>query len=223
MGLTGLRIFVILSFSVGSLANMARAQDTVMNSTYKGRLDSIHSDILKQERFLEVFTPPDYKPGSSEKYDVLYVLDGGNWNTGLLNQVRHFAEGQGYIPPTIVVSVMGIDRNKDLTPTHLESWKASGGADKFLGFIKDELIPYINKTYPSNGDNTIWGHSLSGLFVVYALLNEPATFKSYIAVDPSLWWDNSYVPKMAAARLPGLTGQHATLFISGREGPPSQI
>jgi hypothetical protein len=114
---------------------------------------------------------------------------------------------------------MGIDRNKELTPTHLDSWKASGGADDFLGFIKNELIPYVNKNYPSNGDNTIWGHSLSGMFVIYALLKEPTTFKSYIAVDPSVWWDDCLVPKMAAAKLPALAGINATLFISGRQGP----
>lgn len=209
---------LILLITVGIL-NKANAQDTVLNVSYKGKLDSLNSDILKQKRFIQVFTPTSYTPGSSDKYDVLYVLDGGNWNTSVVTQVQHFVEGQGHMPPTIIVSVMGIDRNVELTPTHLDSWKGSGGADNFLGFITRELIPYINKSYPSNGDNTIWGHSLSGMFVIYALLNEPAAFKSYIAADPSLWWDNCLVPKMAATKLPALTGLNATLFISGREGP----
>jgi hypothetical protein len=56
------------------------------------------------------------------------------------------------------------------------------------------------------------------MFVMYALLKEPATFKSYIAVDPSMWWDKCYVPKMAATKLPALADLNATLFISGREG-----
>ena len=204
---------------IGSLLN-ARAQDTVLTVNYKGKLDSLNSGILKQKRFIQVFTPAGYKTGSAEKYDVLYVLDGGNWNTGLIRENQHFLEGEAYMPPTIIVSVMGIDRNIELTPTHLKSWQApTGGADNFLGFIKSELIPYINKTYPSNGVNTLWGHSLGGMFVMYALLNEPATFKSYIAVDPSLWWDDCYVPKMAAGKLPALAGLNTTLFISGREGP----
>lgn len=213
---------LLLAF-VGGLPKGALAQDTVLNVFHKGQLDSLNSGILKQKRFIEVFTPASYKPGSAQQYDVLYVLDGGNWNTGLVTQVQQFLESQNYVPPTIIVSVTGIDRNKELTPTHLESWKNSGGADQFLGFIKNELIPYVNKKYPSNGDNTIWGHSLSGMFVVYTLINEPTLFKSYIAVDPSLWWDNCYVPKMAAAKLPVLAGLNATsnitLFISGREGP----
>lgn len=210
---------LVLLIMADSLVNIARAQDTVLNVSYKGRLDSLNSGILKQKRFIQVFIPSGYRPGSTDKYDVLYVLDGGNWNTGMVTQLQHFVEGQGNMPPTIIVSVMGIDRGVELTPTHIESWKGSGGADNFLGFITSELIPYINKTYPSNGDNTIWGHSLSGMFVIYALLNQPTSFKSYIAADPSLWWDDCLVPKMAAAKLPALAGLKATLFISGREGP----
>lgn len=213
-----LRLFLMLLTMIGGMVNMTKAQDTVLRIPEMGRLDSLNSGILNQKRLIQVFIPPNYKPGSTAKYDVLYVLDGGNWNTGLIKQVQHFLEGEGYMPPTIIVSVLGIDRNKDLTPTHLEGWKTSGGADKFLGFIKNELIPYVDKTYPSNGDNTLWGHSLGGLFVMYAMLNEPKAFKSYIAVDPSLWWDKCYLPKIAADKLPALAGSNATLFISGREG-----
>src|SRR5688500_7032592 len=194
-------LLLLLILTTGSLVN---AQDTVRNVSYHGKLDSINSSILNQKRLIQVFTPPSYKPGSADKYDVLYVLDGGNWNTGLIARTQQFVEGEGLMPPTIIVSVLGIDRSKDLTPTRLAGWKTSGGADKFLGFIKNELIPYVNQTYPSNGDNTLWGHSLGGMFVMYAMLKEPTTFKSYIAVDPSMWWDKCYIPKMAAKELPAL-------------------
>jgi hypothetical protein len=53
---------------------------------------------------------------------------------------------------------------------------------------------------------------------MYAMLKEPTTFKSYIAVDPSMWWDKCYIPKMAAKELPALADLNATLFITGREG-----
>jgi predicted alpha/beta superfamily hydrolase len=215
---TFVRSSLLLLIMIVGLLGSADAQDTVLNSSLKGRLDSVNSTILKQKRLIQVFLPPKYAPGNSDKYDVLYVLDGGNWNTGMVTQIQQFVQGQSYMPPTIIVSVMGIDRNVELTPTHLESWKGSGGAKDFLAFIKNELIPYVNETYPSNGDNTLWGHSLSGMFVMYALLNEPALFRSYIAADPSFWWDNCLIPKMAAAKLPVLTGINATLFISGRDG-----
>ncbi|WP_111633290.1 alpha/beta hydrolase-fold protein [Pedobacter cryoconitis] len=210
--------FFALILIICGLFNLAKAQDTVITKIDHGILDSLNSTLLKEKRLVEVFLPKDYKPGSDRKYDVLYVLDGGNWNTGLIKDTQHFLEGTSFMPSTIIVSVLGIDRNKDLTPTHLDGWQTSGGAVKFLGFLKDELIPYIDKKYPSNGENTLWGHSLGGLFVTYALLNEPTTFKSYIAVDPSLWWDKCYIQKIAPAKLPGLAGLDITLFIGGREG-----
>jgi len=212
----------ILFFTLISVVSVVRAQDTVLHRAH-GRLDSIHSIILNQERLIQVFLPLDYKQGDGKKYDVLYVLDGGNWNTGLVADVQHFVENEGLMPSTIIVSVMGIDRNVELTPTHLPDWKGSGGGPSFLSYIKNELIPYINRNYPSDGDNTLWGHSLGGMFVVYAMINEPDLFKSYIAVDPSIWWDHSYVAKQAAAKLRGQILQNSTLFIAGRESALSEM
>ncbi|WP_367867270.1 alpha/beta hydrolase-fold protein [Pedobacter sp. WC2423] len=217
------RFFFVLILMIGCLIDIAKAQDTVIREIDYGILDSLNSNLLKEKRMVEIFLPQDYKSGSDRKYDVLYVLDGGNWNTGLIKDAQHFLEGTSFMPSTIIVSVLGIDRNKDLSPTRVDGWATSGGADKFLGFLKNELIPYINRKYPSNGDNTLWGHSLGGLFVTYALLNEPQTFKSYIAVDPSLWWDKCYIQKIASSKLPGLAGLALTLFISGREGEEGKV
>src|SRR5258708_5043184 len=120
-----------------------------------GKKDSIYSDILKEKRFIQIILPEKYKPGSTEKYDVLYVTD-GDWNTKVASQVADFLEDEAAIPPIIIVGVLNTDRDRDLLPTHNKSNKTSGGADKFLSFMKSELIPYINKTYPSNGENTLF-------------------------------------------------------------------
>jgi predicted alpha/beta superfamily hydrolase len=215
--------FFLTVLIVTGLVAIVIAQDTLLTVSYNGKLDSINSAALNQKRFVQVFVPSGYKPGSADKYDVLYVFDGGNWNMNVVAPLQRFIQNEGQMPPTIIVSVMGIDRNIELTPTVLKSWNApTGGADKFLAFIKNELIPYINKSYPSNGDNTLWGHSLGGMFVTWAMLKEPLLFKSVIAVDPSMWWDDCYVPKMAAARLKALPDSTITFFMSGREGPALQ-
>lgn len=203
---------------IGCVSLETQAQDTVLRRPDRGILDSLQSGILKEKRLIEVFVPTKFKTRSTDKYDVLYVLDGGNWNTGMINQLQEFLEGERSVPPMIVVSILGIDRNKDLTPTPLKDWKTAGGGANFLNFIKNELIPYVDKKYPSNGDNALWGHSLGGLFVINALLTEPNTFKSYIAVDPSLWWGDGYTQKLAREKLPALKGVRTTLFISGRAG-----
>ena len=204
-------LFTVLIIMLGSFFYSASAQDQ------PGKRDSIISTILGQKRFIQVVLPSNYKPGSADKYDVVYVLDGDD-NTKTVADVQQFITREGFMPQVIIVGVLNIDRNKDLTPTREEGFGTSGGADKFLAFLKNELIPYVNKTYPTDGDNTLFGHSFGGLFVTYALLNEPQAFKSYIAADPSYWWANGYMIKEAALKLGVLTNKGKTLFISGREG-----
>jgi predicted alpha/beta superfamily hydrolase len=195
----------------GYLFSRVSAQDR------PGKKDSITSAILNQKRYIQVVLPADYKPGSADKYDVIYVTDGDD-NTKTIADIQYFINREGFMPKVIIVGILNIDRNKDLTPTHEEGFGTSGGADKFLAFLKNELIPYINKTYPSDGDNTLFGHSFGGLFVTYALLNEPQVFTSYIAADPSYWWGNGYMISAVAAKLHTLANLGKTLFISGREG-----
>ena len=147
---------------LGNLLSTAQAQNL------PGKRDSLSSTILKEKRFIQVVLPAKYKPGSTDKFDVLYVLD-GEWNTNLASEVQQFIEGEAYMPPVIIVGILNTDRNRDFLPTHVGDTPTSGGAAQFLAFIKNELIPYIDKTYPSGGDNTLFGHSYGGVFVTYAI------------------------------------------------------
>ena len=182
-----------------------------------GKRDSINSAILKEKRILQVVLPKGYDPASAQKYDVTYVLD-GDGNTKLLSDMETLLADEGRIPHNIIVGILNTDRNRDFLPTHNESIKTSGGAAQFLQFLKEELIPYINKTYPSDGENTLFGHSFGGIFVAYALLKEPALFQSYIAADPSFWWDNDTMLNTVAKNLPTLTVPNRILYVTGREG-----
>ncbi|MDB5090144.1 MAG: besA, partial [Mucilaginibacter sp.] len=206
------RLFLAVAIAlIFDLIGSAHAQDL------PGKRDSINSTILKEKRVIQVVLPEKYKPGGTDKYDVVYVLD-GDWNTKLMTQVQQFIEGEGGMPSTIIVGVLNNDRNRDFLPTHVDDTKTSGGADKFLSFLKDELIPYVNKTYPADGDNILFGHSFGGVFVAYALLNEPQLFKSYIAADPSFWWDKRIMHKQIKDKLASLANLNKSFFITGREG-----
>jgi len=90
-------------------------------------------------------------------------------------------------------------RTRDQTPTpNADDARAlgmegtsGGNAPKFLRFMRNELMPYINSNYRTNSkDSTIVGHSGGGLFALYVLFHQPETFKRYVASSPSLWWDN---------------------------------
>src|SRR5579859_5069222 len=51
-----------------------------------GKRDSIKSSILNEERFIQVVLPEKYVTLATEKFDVLYVLD-GEWNTRLVHDI----------------------------------------------------------------------------------------------------------------------------------------
>ncbi len=108
------------------------------------------------------------------------------------------------VPPVLVVGVGYPDaksvadtieiRTRDLTPTTSRHVEGSGHADAFLDFVSDELRPWLEDRFPAAADDvTYFGHSLGGLFGVYALLTATSTFDRYIVSSPSLWWDNEVI------------------------------
>ncbi|HEX8377112.1 MAG TPA: alpha/beta hydrolase-fold protein [Pedobacter sp.] len=180
----------------------------------QGKPDSIYSKILNEKRQLKVLLPSNYKPESKEKYDVIYILD-GEGNLEIFSQIHSFAKKEGYVPEVILVAVVNTIRNRDLTPTMMKSIEGTGGADNFISFFKEELIPYINKTYPSNGQSILYGHSFGGLFAVYTMFSDPTIFSTYLATDPSLWYDKDLVNKMADEKLKNFSQPNQILYISG--------
>jgi predicted alpha/beta superfamily hydrolase len=171
--------------------------------------DSIYSGVLKEQRSIKIQLPEAYKPGSTDKYEVIYVTD-GEWAMHPFSFIYKWAQDENYVPPAILVAIPNTyinkanQRDRDFLPVHVPEPAISGGADNFLSFIKNELIPYINNKYPANGTSSIYGHSYGGLFVLYALLTEPQLFESYYATDPPFSWNNDYLIRMAAEKLDNL-------------------
>jgi len=204
-------VLLILVFFLQSTSISAQ-NNSVIN-------DSIYSDILKEERSVRVLLPDNYKPGSSERYEVIYLTD-GEWVVELFPFIYKFARGENYVPPVIIVALPNTyinkanQRDRDFLPVHVENPSISGGADKFISFLKNELIPYIDRTYPTNGTNSLYGHSYGGLFVMYTLLTEPELFQTYYSTDPSFWWNHDFVIKLASEKLEKLPPDRL-LWIAG--------
>jgi predicted alpha/beta superfamily hydrolase len=177
------------------------------NAIKIGVTDSLFSKELNEQRKLWVYVPDNYKKGSQTLYPVVYLLDGdGHFYSvaGMIHQLS-MVNGNTICPEMIVVGIPNTDRTRDLTPTHVDidffsgdSLKEkSGGGGRFLDFIEKELIPYVEKTYPAAGYRTFIGHSYGGLSVINALISRPQVFNNYVAIDPSLWWDNQRYLKYA--------------------------
>jgi predicted alpha/beta superfamily hydrolase len=182
--------------------------------------DSIFSEILNEERKINICLPEEYKKGSSAKFDVVYILDGeAHFNDFIY--IYKFARYQNFLPPLILIALPntysreGNMRDRDFLPEKTSDNLKAGGANNFIDFLKNELIPYINKKLPASGDNSLFGHSLGGLFTMYVLLNEPGLFTNYYCSDPAFPWNNRCIIAMAEEIFKNTTELDKTLWITG--------
>jgi len=163
---------------------------------------SIFSTVLDEERKIFIGLPDNYE-SSEENYPVMFVLDGEahfHYTTGI---TRFLAVNQ-LAPQMIVVSIANTDRTRDMTPPsqeedEIENFSTHGGADNFLSFIGDELAPYISENYRTRPYTILAGHSFGGILVVHALSARPELFDAYIAISPSLWWNDQRMVAKAEA------------------------
>jgi predicted alpha/beta superfamily hydrolase len=125
----------------------------------------------------------------------------------------------GAIRPVIVVGVPNTQRRRDLTgPTRVAKDSAIaprvGGSAEFRRFLRDELVPEVERRYRTTKERGIVGESLAGLFVVETFLEAPTLFDHYVAFDPSLWWNRGALVDSAGARLAALDASPRTLYLA---------
>jgi predicted alpha/beta superfamily hydrolase len=161
-----------------------------------GQTVQIQSEILKQSRSLTIFKPDGYHSGT-DRYPVLYLLDGESNFEYTAAIVRFLADNER-IPEMIVVAINSGDvarRAHDFTtPSQAEIDNrfspGNGGAEAFLAFISDELVPYVERNYRTRPYRILVGHSFGGLFAIHTLVTKPKLFNAYIAIDPTVSWNN---------------------------------
>ncbi len=161
-----------------------------------GTIDSLYSEVLKEQREIWVHLPPGFD--QTKKYPVIYLLDAPAHFYVIAGMLKRLAPLQ--IPESILVGISNTERTRDFTPTNVSFSRGrktgeSGGAANFLKFMQEELQPFIDGKYPTEKNTTIIGHSTAGLFTLYAYLQHPEVFDNYIAIDPSLWWDKENLVK----------------------------
>lgn len=187
--MTALKSIIAVAF-LAMLNLPARAQD---ESVSIGVRLKIHSAILNEDRVVLVSTPPNYER-SGIRYPVVYVLDGNALFLQTVSDTR-FLTAAGGAPGTIVVAIVNVDRTRDYTPEtaiteERQHNPTCGGADSFRRFLVGELRPFIESRYRTEPFSVIVGWSFGGLFAMHSLLVEPESFDAYIAVSPSLQWDD---------------------------------
>lgn len=160
------------------------------------------SIVNGQEYVLQISLPAGYA-SSTKKYPVVYLMD-SQWDFPLLTALYGQQYFDGFIPEVIIVGITwGGEhpnpdslRARDYTPTNEKRLPQSGGADKFLSVIKNEVFPLVEKNYRTDeNDKTLIGCSLGGLFTMYTLFTHQEMFNRYVAASPAFMWDGKILYK----------------------------
>lgn len=148
-----------------------------------------------------IFIAAPAEKASAEGFPVVYMTDGNRMlpiATKLMEEnpkLEAVFVGIGY--PTDDKDEIIRLRYFDLTPPTPDDLipvqiniPRTGGRDAFFDFINRQVKAEIESRFPIDPTRqALFGHSLGGLFTLYALFNHADSFQTYAAADPSIWWN----------------------------------
>ncbi|MFD0991646.1 alpha/beta hydrolase [Tenacibaculum geojense] len=162
---------------------------------------SIKSTLNQKSYELYIKLPKSYS-NSNKQYPILILTD-SDYSFPIVTSITRRLNVEEFITVGISYSKDDkptVSRTRDYTPTYSpnelrghskESKLASGKADDFISFIKNDMFPFLEETYRIDNSKKVFaGHSFGGLLASYMLVTTPYLFEYYLAGSPSLWYDN---------------------------------
>ena len=187
----------------------------------------LNSSVLKEEREIQIYLPKTYADSTltPQSYPVVYLLDSESnfhYFTAYIEKLSKYPYPA--IPELIVIGLVNTNRTRDLTPTVRKEevmtaeQKAkiqgeTGGNALFFEFLEQEVKPFVEGKFRTNGYALLVGHSFGGITALNYLVNYTSMFQAYIVHDPSIWWDNRYILNAYQAQ-PTKDFQHRKLFVT---------
>lgn len=183
---------------------------------FKVRSHKVGADLI-----IDVALPAPYLPGAGP-WPILFVTDGNMAFPTAAATAGILPIEPGGPRPVCVVGI-GYElaghgeagehlalRNRDLTPVRDEDWEQrmraapppfrfgdelkTGGGDRFLDFIIEELTPWLAARFPVDADDrALAGSSLGATLALHALFARPGAFSRHLAISPSLWWAKGHL------------------------------
>ncbi|HEX2616061.1 MAG TPA: alpha/beta hydrolase-fold protein, partial [Flavobacteriales bacterium] len=218
------------SINVTALVPKDRPKEVVEDpEPFVRSVDAYRWSSAVQDSFSIAFGLPEaFDPQHPGGYPTVYLLDANVYFDDVVQAFRKEAR-KGRMPPVIVVGVgyrdvgaMDTLRERDYVyPAH-DSMRMSGGGERFLRFLTDELVPFVDQRFPGgNTQRVLAGHSLGGYFALYAwrqgLVDGRMPFNAFVAASPSFELTRAFahmpeVPRDAFQQHP------CRLFITTGEG-----
>lgn len=159
-------------------------------SVHASEIFTMESKLLDEGITARVALPESYEHSDSFQYPVLLVMDGSTQFEHIAGNVN-FLSTFSIVPEMIVVGVSAKNRLKRFTHTKMEAYAdRSGGAEQYTQFLRDELMPALQKKFRVSPYTVVTGHSLSGLYTGYLATHHSDFINAAISVSPSFWWDD---------------------------------
>ena len=187
------------------------SQQLKNNSIIVGQKTKLYSKVLGEEKEIYVSLPKNYHQ-HKHHYPIVYVLEAERLFS-VTNAITGFMASQSLMPQTIVVGITNgthLKRNEMAVVVH------GGKPKKYLKFLKDELIPYIDQKYRANNHRTIIGMSTTNGLVFEAFFSEPYLFKGYIGLSTYLEWNYTKEVSMSDKLAQAMSDPHrpaSTLYL----------
>lgn len=225
-----MRLIVLsLLLSAVSAAPLMAAEPTAQTAAASplviGETFTLQSKALGETRRINVYRPQPWGLDPKTPLPVLYMPDGGIGEDFLhVAGLVQVLTGNGSMRPFLLVGIENTERRRDMTgpsrdPEDQKIAPRIGGSAAYRDFLRDELMPQIRQRYATTDERALIGESLAGLFVIETLLQEPAMFNSYIALDPSLWWNHGALLSGAGKQVPSVARSGARLFLASSGQP----
>jgi len=215
-------VHMFILYAIISLSSYAQTDNKIVI----GKVDSVYSTILKEQRKVWVYVPNMNQgvQNPNQRYPVVYLLDGDGHFESVVGMIQQLSQvnGNTIFPEMIIVGIPNTDRTRDLTPTHIESdlpimdsnfSKSTGGGENFTAFMEKELMPHIDSLYPTQPFKILIGHSFGGLIVMNTITNHTKLFNAYIAIDPSMWYDKEQFLKSTQKKLAAQKYNDTRLYV----------
>ena len=171
---------------------------------------SFESEVYGTERTISIYLPETYTTYAPEDaVPVTYVFDAHYvaFRDMIYNNIDYLSQNLEILS-TICVGIHHEDRSEELTPS-------LNSDDNLLArHLAEEVFPYIEKTYRTQPFRIGIGHSRGGMFLIDALSSGNNLFNAYIAISPSLGFNNQMIHGKANAMLAKGMAPKAFVFIS---------
>jgi predicted alpha/beta superfamily hydrolase len=223
-GIQALILFVfIFSITACTQNDGTVPSSTAVNVTLPNtEVRQLKSSATGREYDIYVRLPDGYKTDQGKQYPVIYSLD-GQWDFKMLDSICGGLVYDKFIPEVIIVGITysgqnadyGALRAKDYTPVRDLFFGGAGDGPKFLAFLKEQLIPFIESNYRVDpSQRVLMGSSFGGTFTLYALFSDPTLFQGYLAGSPVVVYGNRFAFQQEAEYASSHADLPVRLFIS---------